>query len=61
MKRFIIVDKQYRIFQSANLSDYLMAEASAGNISIIDTYMGTGVDLGGGHSKLQDWSSEWES
>ena len=50
---YLVIDKEYRIFQSPILSRYVRAQAKDGNLSVVNINNMKGMNLDGSWSDIQ--------
>ena len=51
---YLVIDKEYRIYQTPVLSGYVRAQAHKGNLSVVNLATMEGMNLDRSWSKVQD-------
>lgn len=51
---YLVIDKEYRIYQTPILSGYVRAQAHEGNLSVVNLAAMKGMNLDRSWSKIQD-------
>ena len=51
---YLVIDKEYRIYQTQILSGYVRAQALKGNLSVVNLASMEGMNLDRSWSKIQD-------
>jgi len=57
---YLVIDAQYRIYQTNVFSGYLRAQAKAGKLSIVRLLDGKGMNRDGSWSEIQEWDSSFK-
>jgi hypothetical protein len=57
---YLIIDEQYRIFQSPIMSGYVRAQAKAGKLSVVNLLQMKGINLDGSWSAIQTLPDDFQ-
>jgi len=56
---YILIDDQFRVYQTPEVTEYQWLQATNGNLSILDLDDMTGLNVDGTWDDIQEWDSAW--
>ena len=57
--KYLLIDREHRVFKVNVISGYLRAQAKKGNLMILNPRLMKGMSISGFWEDIQDWKKEY--